>query len=60
MANMSPEKIRMPEQAPDVRNKNFEEVEVKVLNEGSMLKKAVVEIYTFANAEERENNPPAL
>ena len=26
MANMSPEKIRMPEQAPDVRNKNFEEV----------------------------------
>jgi spoIIIJ-associated protein len=31
-----------------------EEVEVKVLNEGSMLKKASVEIYTFANAEERE------
>ena len=26
MANMSPEKIKMPEQAPDVRNKNFEEV----------------------------------
>lgn len=39
-----------------------EEIEVKVLNEGSMLKKAVVEIYTFANAEEREeylkNNKP--
>ena len=31
-----------------------EEVEVKVINEGSMLKKACVEIYTFANAEERE------
>lgn len=31
-----------------------EEVEVKVINEGSMLKKAVVEIYTFANADERE------
>ena len=28
--------------------------EVKVINEGSMLKKAVVEIYTFATAEERE------
>ena len=33
---------------------NREDVEVKVINEGSMLKKAVVEIYTFANAEERE------
>ena len=33
---------------------NREEVEIKVLNEGSMLKKASVEIYTFANAEERE------
>lgn len=31
-----------------------DDVEVKVINEGSMLKKAVVEIYTFANAEERE------
>ena len=31
-----------------------EDIEVKVINEGSMLKKAVVEIYTFANAEERE------
>ena len=31
-----------------------DEVEVKVINEGSMLKKAVVEIYTFANAEEKE------
>lgn len=41
---------------------NREEIEVKVINEGSMLKKAVVEIYTFANAEEREeylkNNKP--
>lgn len=26
MANMSQEKIKMPEQAPDIRNKNFEEV----------------------------------
>ena len=26
MANMSPKKCPMPEQAPDVRNKNFEEV----------------------------------
>ncbi len=26
MANMSLEKIKMPEQKPDVRNKNFEEV----------------------------------
>lgn len=32
-----------------------EEIEVKVISEGSMLKKAVVEIYTFANAEERED-----
>lgn len=31
-----------------------EDIEYKVINEGSMLKKAVVEIYTFANAEERE------
>ena len=31
-----------------------EDVEVKVISEGSMLKKAVVEIFTFANAEERE------
>jgi spoIIIJ-associated protein len=31
-----------------------EEIEYKVINEGSMLKKAVVEIYTFANDEERE------
>ena len=33
---------------------NREDIEVKVINEGSMLKKAVVEIYTFVNAEERE------
>lgn len=33
---------------------NKEDIEVKVINEGSMLKKAVVEIYTFANEEERE------
>lgn len=31
-----------------------EEIEYKVINEGSMLKKAVVEIYTFANEEERQ------
>jgi len=30
-----------------------EDVEYKVINEGSMLKKAMVEIYTFANEEER-------
>lgn len=39
-----------------------EDIEVKVVNEGSMLKKAVVEIFTFANQEEREeylkNNKP--
>lgn len=33
---------------------NREDVEVKVLFEGSMLKKASVEIYTFASPEERE------
>lgn len=33
---------------------NREDIEVKILDEGSMLKKAKVEIYTFANAEERE------
>lgn len=33
---------------------NREDIEVKVLSEGSMLKQAIVEIYTFANAEERE------
>lgn len=33
---------------------NREDVEVKVISEGSMLKKAVVEIYTFASQEERE------
>ena len=33
---------------------NREDIEVKVISEGSMLKKAIVEIYTFANAEERE------
>ncbi|MBQ7351317.1 MAG: KH domain-containing protein [Clostridia bacterium] len=33
---------------------NREDIEVKVINEGSMLKKAVVEIYTFATPEERE------
>ena len=31
-----------------------EEVEVKIINEGSMLKKACVEIYTFASQEERD------
>ena len=31
-----------------------EDIEFKVINEGSMLKKAIVEIYTFANPEERE------
>ena len=31
-----------------------EDIEFKIINEGSMLKKAMVEIYTFANAEERE------
>lgn len=33
---------------------NREDIEVKVVSEGSMLKKAVVEIFTFANNEERE------
>lgn len=33
---------------------NREDVEIKVLFEGSMLKKASVEIYTFATPEERE------
>lgn len=33
---------------------NKEDIEVKVISEGSMLKKAVVEIYTFASPEERE------
>ncbi len=33
---------------------NRDDVEVEVLSEGSMLKKASVEIYTFANPEERE------
>ena len=33
---------------------NREDIEYKVINEGSMLKKALVEIYTFANEEERE------
>lgn len=33
---------------------NREDIEVKVLSEGSMLKQAIVEIYTFANPEERE------
>lgn len=41
---------------------NREDIEVKVINEGSMLKKAIVEIYTFANEEERQeflkNNKP--
>ena len=32
---------------------NREDIEVKVVSEGSMLKKAVVEIFTFANEEER-------
>ena len=34
---------------------NKEDIEVKVISEGSMLKKAVVEIYTFANEQERED-----
>ncbi len=33
---------------------NKDDIEVKVIAEGSMLKKAVVEIYTFASPEERE------
>ena len=33
---------------------NKDDIEVKVISEGSMLKKAVVEIYTFASPEERE------
>ena len=31
-----------------------EDIEFRVINEGSMLKKAIVEIYTFANPQERE------
>lgn len=42
---------------------NREDVEVKIISEGSMLKQAVVEIYTFANDEERQeylqNNKPS-
>lgn len=33
---------------------NKEDIEYKVISEGSMLKKAVVEIYTFADEKERE------
>ncbi|WMI81049.1 NADPH-dependent glutamate synthase [Anaerotignum sp. MB30-C6] len=36
MANMSLEKIKMPEQAPDVRNKNFEEVSLGYTAEMAM------------------------
>ena len=36
MANMSLEKIKMPEQAPDVRNKNFEEVSLGYTKEQAM------------------------
>ncbi len=36
MANMSLEKIRMPEQAPDVRNKNFKEVALGYTKEMAM------------------------
>ena len=30
MPNMNPEQVPMPEQAPDVRNKNFEEVTARL------------------------------
>ena len=36
MANMSLEKIKMPEQAPDIRNKNFEEVAMGYTSEMAM------------------------
>ena len=36
MANMSLEKIKMPEQAPDIRNKNFEEVSMGYTAEMAM------------------------
>jgi len=36
MANMSLEKIKMPEQAPDIRNKNFEEVSLGYTSEMAM------------------------
>ena len=33
---------------------NREDIEYKVISEGSMLKKAIVEIFTFADESERE------
>lgn len=30
MPNMSPNKVKMPEQDPNVRNKNFEEVSFRI------------------------------
>ena len=36
LANMSLEKIKMPEQAPDVRNKNFQEVTTGYTKEMAM------------------------
>ena len=35
---------------------NREDIEFRVVSEGSMLKKAVVEIFTFANEQEREED----
>ena len=36
MPNMTPKKTPMPEQAPDVRNKNFEEVALGYTDEMAM------------------------
>ena len=39
MANMSLEKIKMPEQKPDVRNKNFEEVALAIQRKWQLKKR---------------------
>ena len=36
MPNMSPNKVKMPEQDPNVRNKNFEEVSLGYTKEQAM------------------------
>lgn len=41
------------EKAMQMLGASREDIEVKVISEGSMLKKAVVEVYTFATEEER-------
>ena len=52
MANMNPKKMPMPEQEPDVRNKNFDEVTL-----GYTAEKAIEEAQSCLNCKKNPSMP---